>query len=118
YFVLPYTIADYLAGEIHTKRIPTDTKEFVEAEKGVKDTVEKLVSINGKQSVDTFHKKLGKIMWENCGMGRNEERLKKALTLIPELRKEFWKDVKVTGSLDEFNPEIEKAGRVADFIEL
>jgi succinate dehydrogenase / fumarate reductase, flavoprotein subunit len=118
YFVMPYTIADYLADEIHTKRILTDTKEFNEAEKGVKDTVEKLISVNGKQSVDTFHKKLGKIMWENCGMGRNEERLKKALQLIPELRKEFWKDVKVPGDLDEFNPEIEKAGRVADYLEL
>ena len=118
YFVLPYTIADYLAGEIHTKRISTDTKEFNDAEKDVKDTVEKLISINGKQSVDAFHKKLGKIMWEYCGMGRNEAGLKKALELIPELRKEFWKDVKVTGGSGEYNPEIEKAGRVADFIEL
>ncbi|MFA4852011.1 MAG: fumarate reductase/succinate dehydrogenase flavoprotein subunit [Bacteroidales bacterium] len=118
YYVLPYTIADYLADEIHTKRIPVDTKEFVEVEKAVKDNVKKLVSVNGKQSVDTFHKKLGKIMWENCGMGRNEAGLKKALGLIPELRKEFWKDVKVPGGTDEFNPEIEKAARVADFIEL
>ncbi|NTW31132.1 MAG: fumarate reductase/succinate dehydrogenase flavoprotein subunit [Bacteroidetes bacterium] len=118
YFVLPYTIADYLAGEIHTKRMPTDIKEFSDAEKDVKENVEKLVSIKGKQSVDEIHKKLGKIMWENCGMGRNEERLKKALQLIPELRNEFWKDVKITGDKNEFNPEIEKAGRVADFLEL
>ncbi len=118
YFVLPYTIADYLADEIHTKRIPTDSKEFNETEKEVKDNIENLKSINGKQSVDTFHKKLGKIMWEYCGMGRNEAGLKKALELIPELRKDFWKDVKIPGGTDEFNPEIEKAGRVADFLEL
>jgi succinate dehydrogenase / fumarate reductase flavoprotein subunit len=118
YFVLPYTIADYLADEIHTKHIPVDTKEFVETEKTVKDNVEKLVSIKGNQSVDTFHKKLGKILWENCGMGRNEAGLKKALELIPKLRKEFWKDVKITGGTDEFNPEIEKASRVADFIDM
>jgi len=118
YFVLPYTIAAYLSDEIHTKRIPTDTKEFTDAEKGVNEIIEKFKSINGKQSVDTFHKKLGKIMWEYCGMGRNEAGLKKALELIPELRKEFWKDVKIPGELDEFNPEIEKAGRVADYLEL
>jgi len=118
YFVLPYTIADYLSGEIHTKRISTDSKEFNDAEKEVKDTVEKLKAVNGKQSVDSFHKKLGKIMWEYCGMGRNEAGLKKALELIPELRKEFWKDVKIPGGMDEYNPEIEKAGRVADFLEL
>ncbi len=118
YFVLPYTIAAYLSDEIHTKRIPTDTKEFIDAEKGVNEIIEKFKSINGKQSVDTFHKKLGKIMWEYCGMGRNEAGLKKALELIPELRKEFWKDVKIPGELDEFNPEIEKAGRVADYLEL
>lgn len=118
YFVLPYTISDYLADEIHTKKIPTDAKEFVEAEKNVTDTIEKLKAINGKQSVDHFHKKLGKIMWEYCGMGRNEERLKKALELIPELRKEFWSDLKLPGGTEEFNLEIEKAGRVADFLEL
>lgn len=118
YFVLPYTIAAYLSDEIHTKRIPTDTKEFIDAEKGVNEIIEKFKSINGKQSVDTFHKKLGKIMWEYCGMGRNEAGLKKALELIPELRKEFWKDVKIPGELNEFNPEIEKAGRVADYLEL
>jgi succinate dehydrogenase / fumarate reductase, flavoprotein subunit len=118
YFVLPYTISDYLADEIHTKRIPTDAKEFVEAEKSVTDTIEKLKSINGKQSVDHFHKKLGKIMWEHCGMGRNEKDLKEALELIPELRKEFWSDLKLPGGTEEFNPEIEKAGRVADFLEL
>jgi len=118
YFVLPYTIAAYLSDEIHTKRIPTDTKEFTDAEKEVNEIIEKFKSINGKQSVDTFHKKLGKIMWEYCGMGRNEAGLKKALELIPELRKEFWKDVKIPGELNEFNPEIEKAGRVADYLEL
>jgi len=118
YFVLPYTISDYLANEIHTKRISTDTEDFVKTEKFVKDKIEKIKNINGKQSVDTFHKKLGKIMWEFCGMGRNEERLKKALELIPQLKEEFWKDLKITGELNDFNPEVEKAFRVADFIEL
>lgn len=118
YFVIPYTIADYLSGEIHTKRIPTDAKEFVEAEKDVNDQLEKLKSIRGKQSVDSIHKRLGKIMWENCGMGRNETGLKKAIEEIPKLRKEFWSDLKLPGDLKEYNPEVEKAGRVADFLEL
>ena len=118
YFVLPYTISDYLASEIHTKRISTDSEDFVKTEKFVKDKIEKIKNINGKQSVDTFHKKLGKIMWEYCGMGRNEAGLKKALELIPLLKEEFWKDLKITGELNEFNPEVEKAFRVADFIEL
>ncbi|HBX50611.1 MAG: succinate dehydrogenase flavoprotein subunit [Bacteroidetes bacterium GWF2_33_38] len=118
YFVLPYTIGNFLADEIHTKRISIDSKEFVETEKQVNDRINKLMSIKGKQSVDSFHKRLGKIMWEYCGMGRNEEGLKKALDLIPKLRKEFWQDVKIPGTTDEFNPELEKAGRVADFLEL
>ncbi len=118
YFVLPYTISDFLAGEIHTKRISTDAPEFIEAEKSVTDTINKMKAIKGKQSVDAFHKKLGKIMWEYCGMGRNEAGLKKALELIPKLREEFWKDLKLPGGLDEFNPEVEKAMRVADFLEL
>jgi succinate dehydrogenase / fumarate reductase flavoprotein subunit len=117
YFILPYTIGDYLSAEIHTKRIPTDAAEFVAAEKDVTAQIEKLKNIKGKQSVDSFHKRLGKIMWEYCGMGRNEAGLKKALELIPELKKEFWSDLFIPGELNEFNPEIEKASRVADFFE-
>jgi succinate dehydrogenase / fumarate reductase, flavoprotein subunit len=117
YFILPYTIGDYLSAEIHTKRIPTDSPEFVAAEKDVSAQIEKLKNIKGKQSVDSFHKRLGKIMWEYCGMGRNEAGLKKALELIPELKKEFWSDLFIPGELNEFNPEIEKASRVADFFE-
>lgn len=118
YFILPYTIANYLSGEIHTKRIPTDTEDFIKAEKVVTDHLEKLMSINGKQSVDSIHKKLGKIMWEYCGMGRTEEGLKKGLSLLPELKKEFETDLLIPGNLKEYNPEVEKASRVEDFIGL
>ena len=93
-------------------------KNLLLAEKQVRERVEKFISINGTESVDSFHKRLGKIMWDYCGMARNAEGLKKALTLIPELRKEFWKNVRVTGGPDYFNPEIEKAGYVADFLEM
>jgi succinate dehydrogenase / fumarate reductase flavoprotein subunit len=117
YFILPYTLGNYLADEIHTKRISTDSDEFVKAEKSIIEQNEKLMAIKGTQSVDSIHKKLGKIMWEYCGMGRNEEGLKKGLELIPELKKEFWTDVRITGNLNEYNPEIEKANRVADFLE-
>ncbi len=118
YFVLPYTIGNYLSSEIHTPRISTDAPEFNEAAKAVSDQEEKLLAIGGTQSVDSFHKKLGTIMWDNCGMGRTKESLEKALDLIPKLRAEFWKDLKVTGTANEYNPELEKAGRVADFMEL
>ena len=118
YFVLPNTIGDYLADEIRTPKISTDTSEFEEAEKSVRDKLEKLISVNGKQTVTSFHRKLGKIMWDYCGMSRNEQGLKKAVGLIDELQKEFWKDVKVPGKIDELNQELEKAGRVADFFEL
>lgn len=118
YFILPYTLSNYLADEIHTKRMSTDLPEFNEVEKNIIEQNEKLMSIQGKQSVDSIHKKLGKIMWEHCGMGRNEAGLKKGLELIPELKKEFWTDVRITGNLNEYNPEIEKANRVADFLEL
>jgi succinate dehydrogenase / fumarate reductase flavoprotein subunit len=118
YFVLPYTIGNYLADEIKTKRIPTDAKEFTDAEKEVNTRIERLYSVNGKEPVDFFHKKLGKVMWEYVGMGRNEAGLKKALELIPQVRTEFWKNVRITGSPNEFNQELEKAGRVADFLEL
>ncbi|MFN0255157.1 fumarate reductase/succinate dehydrogenase flavoprotein subunit [Pedobacter ureilyticus] len=118
YFVLPYTIGSYLSKEIATKPISTDHPAFVEAENEVKATIDKFLSINGTKSVDHFHKRLGHIMWEKCGMARNREGLTEAIKEIQDLRKEFWADVKVPGSADEFNPELEKAHRVADFIEL
>ena len=118
YFVLPYTIGDYLANDIRTGPIPTDTKEFDEAEKSVRDNIDHLINNKGKYPVDYFHKKLGKIMWNKCGMSRNEADLKSAINEIAELRAEFWKDVLVPGSADEYNEELAKAGRVADFLEL
>lgn len=118
YFVLPYTIGDYLAGEIFTKPIPTSHPAFEEAEQNARATMEKLLSIKGTRTVDDFHKVLGKIMWDYCGMARSAEGLTKARDMIRNLRKEFWSDVRVTGSLDEMNPDLDKAFRVADFIEL
>lgn len=118
YFVIPYTIGAYLSGEIKTKSIPTDHPAFVEAEKSVKDRINKLLSIKGTQSPESLHKRLGKIMWEKCGMARNEKGLKEAIAEIQALKKEFWSDVRVLGDADGFNPELDKAGRVADFIEL
>lgn len=118
YFVLPYTMADYLADDIRTGEISTDTPEFAEAEKSVKELLEFFVNNKGTKSVDHFHKRLGRIMWENVGMARNEEGLKKAIKEIAELRAEFWEDVFVPGQANEMNPELEKAGRVADFLEL
>ncbi|WP_062056942.1 fumarate reductase/succinate dehydrogenase flavoprotein subunit [Aquimarina longa] len=118
YFVLPYTIGDYLSKDIRTGKIPTDTPEFDQAEKEVKDRIDKLMSGTGEHSVDYYHKKLGKIMWNKCGMSRNEKHLKEAIVEIAELREDFWKNVKVPGTTDSMNPELEKAGRVADFLEL
>jgi succinate dehydrogenase / fumarate reductase flavoprotein subunit len=118
YFVLPYTIGNYLADEIHTKRMTTEEPEFVEAASLVEERLNKIMAIQGSQSVDTIHKKLGKVMWEYCGMARNKEGLEKGLAEIPKLKEAFWNDVRVTGKLDEFNPEIEKASRLADFLEL
>jgi succinate dehydrogenase / fumarate reductase flavoprotein subunit len=118
YFVAPYTIGNYLAGEIFTKAIPTDHPAFAEAETAAQERLKKILSINGKQSVEDIHRKLGKIMWEYCGMARNAEGLIKARKLIQELRHEFWTDVKVVGDLNDLNPDLDKAGRVADFIEL
>jgi len=118
YFVLPYTIGDYLSNDIRTGEIATDTNEFYEAENSVKEILEKLVNTNGTKAVDYFHKKLGKIMWEKVGMSRNAPGLKEAIAEIQELRAEFWKDVKVPGGIHEINRELEKAGRVADFLEL
>jgi len=118
YFVIPYTIGNYLSGEIFTKAIPTDHPAFAEAEKEVQLRSEKLIGVKGKRTVDDFHRQLGKIMWEYCGMARTADGLKEARKLIQNLRKEFWSDVNIPGALTEFNPEFDKAGRVADFIEL
>ena len=118
YFVIPYTLGNYLADEIRTEAIPLDHPSFIEAETGVKDRIEKLMSIKGKQTVESFHKRLGKIMWEKCGMARNEQGLLTAIDEIRKLRKEFWTDLKIPGEINELNPELDKAGRVADFMEL
>lgn len=118
YFVLPYTIGDYLSKDIRTGKIPTDSPEFDQAEKNVKDSLDHLINNKGSHSVDYFHKKLGKIMWNKCGMARNAEGLREAIVEISELRKEFWKDVRVPGTQNEFNEELAKAMRVADFLEL
>ena len=118
YFVLPYTIGDYLSKDISTGPIPTDSIEFEDAQKNVEEKLNYFISNEGKHSVDYFHKKLGKIMWNKCGMARNSKELKEAIEEISALRTEFWKDVKVPGSVNEFNEELAKAGRVADFLEL
>jgi succinate dehydrogenase / fumarate reductase flavoprotein subunit len=118
YFILPNTISNYLADEIRVAKISTDLPEFAETEKSATERLERLISVNGKQTAASFHKRLGKIMWDYCGMTRNEQGLKKALTLISDLKKEFWSDLKVTGTINELNPELEKAGRVADYFEL
>ena len=118
YFVLPYTIGDYLSDDIRTGPISTDTPEFKESEEKVKDLLKKLVENKGKHSVDYYHKKLGNIMWDKCGMSRNETGLNEAISEIKELRADFWKNVMVPGGLNELNKELEKAGRVADFLEL
>lgn len=118
YFVLPYTIGDYLAQDIRTGKIPTNSPEFDQAEKNVKDSLEHLINNKGSHSVDHFHKKLGKIMWNKCGMARNADGLKEAIVEISELRKEFWRDVRVPGTMNEYNEELAKAMRVADFLEL
>jgi len=118
YFVLPYTVSDYLADEIRTGKIATNTPEFDEAENSVRETIGKLLNSNGTKSVDHFHKRLGLIMWNKVGMGRSEKGLKEAIAEIAALKEEFHKDVYVPGSADELNPELEKALRVADLIEL
>ena len=118
YFVLPYTIGDYLSKKIQAPKVSTDTPAFAEAEKAVKEKIEKLFSINGKQSVDDIHKRLGNIMWDNVGMARTKESLEKAIKEIQALRKEFWTDVKVVGTADSFNVELEKALRLVDYLEL
>jgi succinate dehydrogenase / fumarate reductase, flavoprotein subunit len=118
YFVIPYTIGDYLADEIRTPAIATSHPEFEKAENAVRDNINRMMSVKGSQSVDDLHKKLGKVMWEYCGMARNEAGLTKARDMIKQIKEEFWKDVRIPGTANEFNPELEKAGRVADFIEL
>jgi len=118
YFIIPYTIADYLSDQIKVPRFETKLPEFEEAEKEARERINKLLAVNGKETVTSFHKRLGKIMWDYCGMYRNEEGLKKALGLIKELEEEFWKNVKVPGSTEGVNQELEKAGRVADYFEL
>jgi succinate dehydrogenase / fumarate reductase flavoprotein subunit len=118
YFILPNTISNYLADEIRVPKISTDKSEFEATEKEVIERLKKLISIKGKQTASSFHKRLGKIMWDYCGMVRNEEGLKKALVLIKELREEFWRDLNVPGTYTELNMELEKAGRVADYFEL
>ena len=118
YFVIPYTIGNYLADEIRTAAIPTTHAAFEAAEKSVSDRINTLMNIKGTQTVESFHKRLGKIMWDKCGMARNATGLKQAIAEIQQLKKEFWSDVKIPGAIDEMNPELDKAGRVADFIEL
>ncbi len=118
YFVVPYTLGNYLADDIATKSIPTAHPAFEEAEKKVSDRINHLMSIKGNQTVESFHKRLGKIMWDKCGMARNAEGLTGAIAEIQALKKEFWSDVKIPGDINEMNPELDKAGRVADFIEL
>ncbi|MBK7696698.1 MAG: fumarate reductase/succinate dehydrogenase flavoprotein subunit [Saprospiraceae bacterium] len=118
YFVLPYTIGSFLANEIRTPKINTSAPEFEEAENKIRSELQKILDIKGNQSVESIHRRLGKIMWDHCGMARNAEGLTKARKMIQDLRKEFWSDVFVPGELHEFNPELEKAMRVADFLEL
>ena len=118
YFVLPYTIGDYLADDIRTGKIPTDLPEFIEAEQEVRQRLESLMNIKGTQTVDSFHKRLGKVMWDKVGMARNAEGLRQAIVEIQQIRKEFYSDLKIPGILEEMNPELDKASRVADFLEL
>ena len=118
YFVLPYTIADYLADEIRTGKISTELPEFIQAEADVKAGIDRLMNIKGTKSVDYFHKRLGKIIWDKVGMSRDEEGLKWAINEVQKLREEFYNDVRIPGTVDSFNPELDKANRVCDFLEL
>lgn len=118
YFVIPYTIGNYLADEIRTNSIPTSHPAFEETENAVRARIEKLMSIKGTKTVESFHKRLGKIMWDKCGMARNAQGLQEAIAEIQQLKKEFWSDVRIPGEISEMNPELDKANRVADFIEL
>ena len=118
YFVAPYTVGEFLSKDIRTGAISTDSPEFEEAEKAVRERTDKFINNNGTKSVDFFHKRLGKIMWNEVGMARNEKGLKQAIADIQALREEFYADVRVLGSANGMNPELDKAGRVADLIEL
>lgn len=118
YFVIPYTISAFMADQIRVPAIQTSHPAFDETEKAVKDRIDKLMSVKGTESVESFHKRLGKIMWNKVGMARNEQGLKEAIEDIRALRNEFWQNVKIPGGVEEFNPELDKAGRVADFLEL
>jgi succinate dehydrogenase / fumarate reductase flavoprotein subunit len=118
YFVIPYTLGNYLADEIRTSAISTDHTAFRETERAVSERINRLMSIKGTETVESFHKRLGKIMWDKCGMARNAEGLKQAIQEIQQLKKEFWNNVRIPGEINEMNPELDKAGRVADFIEL
>ncbi len=118
YFVIPYTIGTFLSKEIRTPQFTTDTPEFEQAEREVAERILKLKNINGNQSVESFHRRLGQIMWDYCGMSRTAEGLKKGRQLIRDLRKEFYSDVFIPGDVEDYNPELEKATRVADFLEL
>ena len=118
FFILPATITDYLSEEIKTPKIPVDTDEFKQAEDRVKERINKLLNIKGKVRPSTFHKKLGKILWDECGMLRNAKGLEKCLKLVEELEEEFWKNLVVPGKDEELNQELEKAIRVADFFEI
>jgi succinate dehydrogenase / fumarate reductase flavoprotein subunit len=117
YFVLPATIGDYLAPQLGERPVPTDHEVFRAAEQGVEDQVRSLLSVNGKRSVDWFHRELGKVLWDNCGMERSAASLDKALGEIPALREEFHRDVRVLGEHETLNQSLEKAGRVADHFE-
>ncbi len=118
YFVIPYTLGSYLADDIATKSISTDHPAFVEAEKKVSDRINTLMNIKGTKTVESFHKRLGKIIWDKCGMSRSAKVLQEAIEEVQALKKEFWSDVRIPGAINEMNPELDKAGRVADFIEL
>jgi len=118
YFVIPYTLGNYLADEIRNAAVDTNQQAFTDTENAVRERINNLINIKGTKSVESFHKRLGKIMWDKCGMARNEEGLKDAIADIRALKKEFWSDVRVPGEVLEMNPELDKAGRVADFIEL
>ena len=118
YFVIPITIGNYLSKEIHTKPISTDHEAFVAAEKAAHDRIQHLMNIQGTRSVESYHRELGLIMWNKCGMARSEKGLKEAIAEIQALRADFYKNVRIPGSINEFNPELDKAGRVADFLEL
>jgi succinate dehydrogenase / fumarate reductase flavoprotein subunit len=118
YFVIPYTVGNFLSDEIRTNNIPTDHPEFERAEKAVSDRMSQLKNIGGTKTVDHFHKELGKIMWEKCGMARNAKGLQEAIVEIQQLKKEFYRDLKIPGDIYDMNPELDKANRVADFIEL